>query len=347
MKHTHLLKPILKLKFTLLLLSGWLIFMSCQSETPVIMTVTGAIPTTEMGLTLAHEHLLVDFIGADSTGYHRWQRNEVVKKVLPYLNEIKALGVKTLVECTPAYLGRDPQLLQILSEQTGLHLLTNTGYYGARQNKFVPTHAFEETVEQLAARWINEWQNGIEATGIKPAFIKIAVDRDDTLSKMHQKIVRAAARTHLQTGLTIMSHTGPEKPALAQLAILAEEGVAPEAFIWTHAQRGTPAAHIECAQNGAWVSLDNMNADLVRVHQFVELLTNLKQHHLLDHVLISHDAGWYHVGEPEGGTFRSFTSIFTDLIPVLKKKGFSDEDINQLLVANPRAAFRIQVRPLK
>lgn len=65
------------------------------------MTVTGEIPMSEIGKILHHEHLLVDFIGADSTGYHRWDKEEVVKKVLPYLLEIKTLGYKNLVECTP------------------------------------------------------------------------------------------------------------------------------------------------------------------------------------------------------------------------------------------------------
>ena len=55
---------------------------SCQKPDPKIITVDGAIPASAIGKTLHHEHLLVDFIGADSTGYHRWNRDEVVKKVL-------------------------------------------------------------------------------------------------------------------------------------------------------------------------------------------------------------------------------------------------------------------------
>src|SRR6056297_311708 len=76
------------------------LFTLCTPGEPKITTVTGKIPVSEMGKTLHHEHLLVDFIGADSTGYHRWNRDEVVEKVLPYLSEIKALGYETLVECT-------------------------------------------------------------------------------------------------------------------------------------------------------------------------------------------------------------------------------------------------------
>jgi len=169
------------------------------------MTVSGSISPTQMGTTLAHEHILVDFIGADSTGYHRWERDKVVEKVLPFLKEAKELGVKTLIECTPAYLGRDPILLNMLSQKSGLYILTNTGYYGARNNKFIPKHAFKETANQLARRWTKEWEEGIEDTKIRPGFIKISVNPEPELSPMHQKIVRAAARTHLRTGLTIAS----------------------------------------------------------------------------------------------------------------------------------------------
>ena len=87
-----------------------ILIVSCNLSKPKIITVSGEIPAIEIGKTLHHEHLLVDFIGADSTGYHRWNKDKVVEKVLPYLIEIKKLGYKTLVECTPEYLGRDPEL---------------------------------------------------------------------------------------------------------------------------------------------------------------------------------------------------------------------------------------------
>lgn len=324
-----------------------LFILHCRSkEHLLIMTVTGPINGPQMGKTLEHEHILVDFIGADSTGYHRWDREEVIPKVLPYLLEIKQLGYKTLVECTPAYLGRDPRLLHELSQQSGIQLLTNTGYYGARSNQFIPQHAFDESANELAARWITEWEDGIEDTGIRPGFIKIAVDRDDTLSTMHEKLIRAAARTHLKTGLSIKSHTGPEQPALAQIDILKKEAVAPDAFIWVHAQRGTRESHIRVAKMGAWISRDNMKDDPERIAEFVDFLQYMKSEGLLHRVLISHDAGWYRVGEPNGGSFRPYTAIHHKLIPALQENGFSQSDIDQLLVINPQHAFGIRIRAL-
>jgi phosphotriesterase-related protein len=103
-------------------------------------------------MTLVHEHVLVDFVGADKVGRHRYDADEAFRVILPHLAALKQRGCRTLVECTPAYLGRDPVLLRRLSEKSGLYILTNTGYYGAANDKFVPAHAYEESAAQLAAR---------------------------------------------------------------------------------------------------------------------------------------------------------------------------------------------------
>ena len=103
-----------------------------------IMTVNGPIPSGKMGISLIHEHILVDFIGADSITNMRWNKSKVANRALPYLKQIKELGCRTFIECTPAYLGRDPLLLKSLSDSSGLNILTNTGYYGAVNNKYLP-----------------------------------------------------------------------------------------------------------------------------------------------------------------------------------------------------------------
>jgi phosphotriesterase-related protein len=69
------------------------------------------------------------------------------------------------------------------------------------------------------------------------------------------------------------------------------------------------------------------------------LVQRMKAEGLLDRVLVSHDAGWYHVGEPGGGQFRPYTTLFTDFVPGMKSPGFSDADVRQVLVRNPRRAL--------
>jgi phosphotriesterase-related protein len=315
---------------------------STQAQQGSIMTVNGPVPLSEMGLSLIHEHVLVDFIGAEQTGKHRWDEKEVVPVVLPFLNEVKKLGVTTLVECTPAYIGRDPLLLKKLSERSGVQIITNTGYYGASDNKFLPQHAYSETADQLAERWIKEAEEGIDGTGIRPGFIKIGIN-GGSLSELHAKLITAAAKTHLATGLIIASHTGPAVPAFEQLAILEKEGVDASAFIWVHAQ-GEPDLdmHVKAAKVGAWVSLDGL--DDSNVATYLKMLENLKAQDLLHRVLLSHDAGWYSPGEETGGEFRPYTTLFEKLIPLLIQHGWTEQEIEQLLVINPQNAFEIRLR---
>jgi phosphotriesterase-related protein len=307
-----------------------------------IITVNGEIPASQMGLSLIHEHVMVDFIGAAKVSPDRYKREEVFAKVLPYLKQAKELGCRTFVECTPAYLARNPLLLKQLADATGLQILTNTGYYGARNDECLPPHAFTETADQLAQRWIQEFKEGIEGTGIRPGFIKIGVD-EGKLSDIDRKLVQAAARTHLQTGLTIAVHTGKALGAMDELEVLKAEKVHPGAWIWVHAQAEQDLSfHVKVARQGGWVSLDGLGWDNEGRH--IEMVTYLKKQGLLNQVLVSHDAGWYRVGEPDGGKFQPFDRLFMEFVPALKKKGFTQKDINQLLIQNPMEAFSVRVR---
>jgi len=308
-----------------------------------VMTVTGPIDPAAMGRTLSHEHVMVDFVGVDEVGPDRYDRAAVIETVRPYLEAAVAGGVQTFVDCTPAYLGRDPVVLRRLAESTGLRILTNTGYYGARDDRHVPEHAYDDSVDALAARWVGEWTDGIGDSGVRPGFLKIGVD-SGPLSGIDRKLVRAAARAHLETGLTIAVHTGPARPALQQLDVLADEGVSPSAWIWVHAQAADdPARYAEVARRGGWVSLDGYAPD--RTERYVRLVLGMQQHDLLDRVLLSQDNGWYSVGEPGGGSFSPYTPLVTTLVPALREAGLSDDAVRHLLLRNPARAFAVRRRP--
>jgi phosphotriesterase-related protein len=311
----------------------------------IIMTVKGPVPVSKMGITLTHEHILVDFIGADFISDQRWERAKVIEKVLPFLIQIRKSDCNTFIDCTPEFIGRDPVLLKTLSNSSGLNIITNTGYYGAgNNNKYLPGYAFSETAEVLSERWIAEWENGIKDTGIKPGFIKIGIT-GDSLSALHKKLVVAAALTHLKTGLAIASHTGPSPAAFEQIEILKEAGVAPEAFIWVHAQaEKDPANRIKAAGMGVWISLDGLNEN--NVGDYVIMIKSLKNSGMLSKVLLSHDAGWFDPGKPDGGEFRGFNTLFEKLVPALSEEKFSKAEINQILVSNPAMAFAIKIHKI-
>jgi phosphotriesterase-related protein len=309
-----------------------------------VQTVRGAIPAAQLGRVLPHEHVLVDFIGAETVSPSRYDASQVFKSVLPHLARVRELGVQSLFECTPNYLGRDPRLLARLSEASGLHLITNTGLYGARQNKFIPRFAQSETAHQLAARWIGEVRDGIGDTGIRPGFIKSGIDVEPSLSPVHRLLVAAAALTHANTGLTIAIHTG-RGPGLAELDVLRDHRVAPSAFIWVHAQGARDNDLFAAADRGAWLSFDGLNRPTLTRH--LHLCRELKKRGHLGRVLLSHDAGWFDPAKPNGGDFRPFDLLFTSFLPLLRENAFSEAEIDQLTITNPAEAFAIRPRPLR
>ncbi|MCS7168363.1 MAG: hypothetical protein RMI91_05060 [Gemmatales bacterium] len=308
----------------------------------VIVTVLGPIRPTDAGVALVHEHVLVDFIGADKVSPKRYDAEEVFRTVLPHLQAVRKLGCRTFFDCTPAYLGRDPQLLRRLSQASDLYIVTNTGYYGAVQGKYLPKHAYEESAKQLAQRWLREWENGIGETGIRPGFIKIGVDAGP-LTEVNRKLVEAAARTHLASGLTIAAHTGDGVAAWQEIQLLQKLGVHPSAFIWVHAQNEKDEAwHYRAADAGAWVEFDGVRPETVERH--VQLVLQMRQRGHLGRVLLSHDAGWYEVGRPGGGKFRPYDTMFTTMIPALRQAGLAPKEIDQLLISNPAEALQVRVR---
>ncbi len=309
-----------------------------------ILTVRGPVEPDALGITLVHEHVLVDFVGADRVSASRYDADEVFDTTLPHLVDLRERGCRTLVEATPAYLGRDPALLRRLSEGSGLRIVTNTGYYGAADDKHVPAHAYGETAFELARRWTRAFREGIDGTGIRPGFLKVGVDSGE-LSEIDRKLVEAGALCHLETGLTIAVHTGDGEAALEILETLRRHGVAPSAYVWVHAQNEKDReVHDRAARAGAWVEFDGVGWGPLGAH--VEAVIDMAGRGHLKRLLVSQDAGWYHVGEPEGGTYRPHTVLCDEFVPALRAGGLSEDDVNTLLVENPAHAFAVGVRPL-
>ena len=303
-----------------------------------VQTVTGPVSASDLGVTLMHEHIVTDLRAPAERKPGDYDRENAVRTALPYLKELRAAGCRTMVEITPIHIGRDPLALRRLSELSGLQIVAATGIYGAVQQKFIPGYANNESAEQLAQRFVREIQEGIEPDSIRPGIIKTGVNAAVPLPEIERKLVRAAALAHKATGFTIASHTGPGAPALEQLRILEAEGVEPGAFIWVHAQgEKDHELHKQVARRGAWVEFDGIGPKSVDWH--VACVRSMADAGLLERVLISQDAGWYRPGEPGGGSYRSYTLLFTDFLPRLREAGFRESDVDQLLVKNPASAL--------
>jgi phosphotriesterase-related protein len=309
-----------------------------------VVTVRGEIESVDLGRTLIHEHLLVDFIGAKGITRDRYNSDDVVKVMLPYLEEIRRQGFKTFVECTPAYIGRDPALWKRISEESGLHIVTNTGLYAAGQREgapepYLPQYAYDLSADELAGGWLKEWFEGIEGTGIRPGFLKIGVNPGE-LRPISEKVVRAAAIVCGHTDLAIACHTGRGLSALRILDILEETSVAPDRYIFVHAQsEANKELHVECAKRGAWIEYDGVSPKSAEKHK--ELVVHLLERGFGDQILISQDAGWYRPGEPGGGKVRGFGFLQEQFLPMLWEAGVSKDTTDKLLVENPRRALEV------
>ena len=344
----HFLKTSLLGAVGLTLAPGAKIF---GGTTPVeegsIMTVTGPISLSDAGIFLSHEHVLSRF-GMEPAEPPVYDEQQVYKEVVPYLKYLKSLGVQTIADCTTAYFGRDAGLLKELSKRSGVYIVANTGFYGAADDRYVPSFVDSISPEQLAEKWIAEFNNGIEDS-IKPGFIKTAIDSGG-LSDTDKKLVEAAAMTSKKNGLTIAVHTGGNvKGAKKEMEIFNHYGINLNSWIWVHAQGADTAATMEAAGKGAWISIDDLRQpyyDFKSQQTFssntlekdMKILKEFKKQGLLNRVLLSHDGTSF---PPEGTMKRHFDVMVKSFVPMMKAAGFTDEEIRLVIVENPARAMAI------
>jgi predicted metal-dependent phosphotriesterase family hydrolase len=318
-----------------------------SASTRQVQTVTGPVASSQLGRTLMHEHVLLDFIGAAKLTPGRYSRDEAFAVIRPHLVDARKAGVTTLVDATPEHLGRDVVLLRRLSASAGVQIVASTGIYSARGEQYVPEYARIETAEQLARRFVREIEQGIGDTGIRAGVIKTGVNPKSgaPLREIEKKIATAAALIHLATGAAVECHTDQGHAAIQQLEIFAAVKAPPGAFIWIHAhEEKDHTFRLRVARAGGWVSLDGVRTGhLSNAHTsldwHIECLDRLKQAGVLGRVLLSQDAGWFQVGEPRGGPFHPYTFLMTTFLPMMGNREFSDEEIDLLLIRNPAAAL--------
>lgn len=304
-----------------------------------INTVQGPINVTELGLTLSHEHVMSNF-GKEMKEASNYDSIKLFNQVIPYLKQLKSLGVNSIFDCTAEYFGRRIDLLKVISDSTEIQIITNTGIYGAANDQYIPKFAYEESAEAISKIWIDEFENGIKESKIKPGFIKLAFDDGMPPSNIDKKLFEAGILTHLSTGLTLAVHTGKNMEAVElQAQLLSEYKIHSSAWIWTHANKvEDDKILIDFASKGAWISLDGVNRS--NTGEYIKRLAIFKQKDLLNKILLSHDGN----GFRNRAEIKKFDAIFENLIPDMLKNGFTNEDIDQIMVRNPREAFCIKIR---
>lgn len=315
-----------------------------------VVTVQGIMPAAALGKTLVHEHIVTNFNGTEDAVEALSNQQQAIDSILPWLEQLRIKGYKTLVECTPSFIGKNVDLLRQLSELSGLDIVTNTGYYAAVDKKYLPKAVDTLTKEALAAIWEEEWIEGIGSSGIRPGFIKLGVG-EGPLDKTEEKIVSAGFLLSRRTGLPVYVHTGGDESIRSQYLLARQMDFDLDGLVWVHAQNGTDSTRIEMAEKGAWISLDGVNAN--RLEEYVSMINSLRNAGLLERLLLSHDDGWsvedsgeqleltlFNNGNPE-----PYSTIENSLLPRLKTLGYTDLEIQQLLVINPSKALGI--RPVR
>jgi len=296
------------------------------------------VEVDELKFALTHEHLMSNF-GKDPSEASQYDETALLNQVIPYIRKIKSLGVNSIFDCTTAYFGRRVDLLKTMADSTGIQIITNTGFYGAANDRYVPEFAFEAAAEEISKVWIEEFEGDIDGTGIRPGFVKLAFD-DGIPSEIDKKLFTAGILTHLNTGLTLAVHTSNNPEAAdTQLKLLEQYNVSPNAWVWVHANQVEDVELLlMAASKGAWISLDG--AKTSNVEEYIDKIDRFRSQNLLHKILLSHDGD----GFPMGGEIRKFEAVPQNLIPAMLANGFTEKEINQIMVQNPKEAFMIRTR---
>jgi predicted metal-dependent phosphotriesterase family hydrolase len=295
-----------------------------------VMTVRGPIDGDQLGLTLTHEHLLLDLFRVTRIRDQRFRDEPLM---IEEAIRFKAAGGGTMVEVTNLGLGRDPAGLRRISEATDLHIVMGSGWY--REPFYDHQYIGRRTTRDLADDFVRDIEVGDES-GIRPGIIgEIGADLA-WVSPIEERVLRAAARAHLRTGLTITTHAIESPVGLQQLDILEEEGADLRRVVIGHAATWPRFDYHEAiARRGAYVQFDTVRgAREYENRQQVDLVLDLVRAGFLTQILLSHDNCFLGHLKAYGGS--GFDFVPTTFAVLLKESGLSEEQIQVLLVENPR-----------
>jgi phosphotriesterase-related protein len=317
-----------------------------------IQTLGGPLDTSRLGRVLMHEHIFnisVDVQGS-WPGYNGWDPQVEIPKAQQKLGELKQAGYDTIVELSVLGLGRDVHLMSRAVEGTGLQVTVATGVYTydvlPRMWHFSGPGTLLGGDEPLDALFKRDIEEGIQGTDIKAAMLKCAVDHDG-LTDHVQRVLRACCRVHHQTDAPMTVHThAPAERGLDVLKVLEEEGVDPRRVVLAHCGDSADLDYLEkLIASGATLGMDRFGLNiLLPFEERVGTVAALCERGYHDRMILSHDANCYTdwfdpVLEQQISPDWHFLHIEQDVLPALRERGVTDEQIDQMLVNTPRDFF--------
>jgi phosphotriesterase-related protein len=314
-----------------------------------VMTVTGPVPLDKLGMTLMHEHFTFAYPGwfADDS-LTPYNREETEKACLKVLEDVKKLGVQTIVDATAADVGgRDPILLKSLSEKSGVNIMAATGLFpesvgAAGYYKWQSTMRGRNLEEDLYELFVTELTIGIRGSGIKAGIIKVATG-DPGISEYEATVFRAAVRAATATGVSIITHTEADTVGPDQQELFLKLGANPERIMIGHQNNSEKIEYAlsQLEEPGFYLGFDRVNPLMSAAAE--DNIVSLVLRGYGNRIMISHDCIFVWLGRPGNfppqyaGWYPDF--LFKQLLPKMKAAGITNEQIRTILVDNPRRFF--------
>jgi phosphotriesterase-related protein len=313
---------------------------------PTVETVQGPVDAQELGLTLVHEHVRFrdEAVVAEWPG--RYDEQLELDAALVAVSAAKDRGVRTIVDPTAMFGGRDVRFMEQVAEQTGVRIVACTGIYSY---DYLPHYFANRDVDVMADHFVEDIELGIQGTGIKAAFLKCAADAAGVTENV-EKIHRAVARASVQTGTPIMAHS---MPAVAtgprQVEIFREEGVDMARVQIAHCGDTDDVGYIEgLIDAGVYVGLDRYGLEMyLPIDKRNATAAELLRRGHAERLMISQDfcasIDWFPleaapVFEASGAIRNwSMTLVFDEVVPALREQGaLDDAGFQTIFVENPR-----------
>ena len=320
----------------------------------VLNTARGPIATTQLGVTLMHEHIFILSTEIMQNYPEAWGDEERrIEDAVVRLDELASHGVHSVVDLTVIGLGRYIPRIQRIAERTKVNIIVATGIYTYNDIPFYfhfrgPGTALNGP-ELMTDMFVRDIRKGIADTNVKAGILKCATDAPGVTPGV-ERVVRAVAQAHRQTGVPISTHThARSKRGLEQQRIFREEGVDLSRVVIGHSGDTTDIEYLEeLIANGSYLGMDRFGIDtILPFEDRVNTVARLCDRGHAGKLVLSHDAACFSDWLPERDLPAilprwNYLHIHKDVIPALKQRGVTDEHIRIMLVDNPRAIFEKQ-----
>ena len=260
---------------------------------------------------------------------------------------MRDLGLETFVDPCPMDIGRDVTFMAEAASASGVRIICATGLY--KEDLGNTAYFKQRTIDDIASVYISEINKGVGDTGIKAGILKCATDEPGVTPGV-ERVLRAVAQAHKRTGVPISTHTHAGlRRGLEQQKIFEEEGVDLSRVIIGHSGDSTDVGYLEeLIAAGSYLGMDRFGIDVILpFEERVGIVAQMCERGHADKMVLSHDANCYFDALPEELVPQMapnwhYLHIHNDVIPALKQRGVTDEQLHTMLVDNPRRIFERQ-----